>query len=73
MHINRALLESSDITKHFMTETERKTKRALCQLLIDRGHRKYAERFWKFDFNIVDSKNTQTLQQQFHLMRLQYL
>lgn len=56
MHINRALLESSDITKHFMTETERKTKRALCQLLIDRGHRKYAERFWKFDFNIVDSK-----------------
>lgn len=56
MHINRALLESSDITKHFMTDRERKTKKALCQLLIDKGHRKYAERFWKLDFNIVDSK-----------------
>jgi hypothetical protein len=56
MHINRALLESSDITRHFMTETERQTKKALCQLLIKRGHRKYAERFWKFDFNIIDAK-----------------
>lgn len=56
MHINRALLESSDITRHFMTDRERKVKKALCQLLINRGHRKYAERFWKFDFNIIDSK-----------------
>jgi len=56
MQINRALLESSDITRHFMTDRERKTKKALCQLLIDKGHRKYAERFWKFDFNIIDSK-----------------
>ena len=56
MQINRALLESSDITRHFMTETERQTKKVLCQLLIKRGHRKYAERFWKFDFNIVDAK-----------------
>ncbi len=56
MQINRALLESSDITRHFMTDRERKTKKALCQLLINKGHRKYAERFWKFDFNIVDSK-----------------
>ena len=56
MQINRALLESSDITKHFMTDRERKVKKALCQLLIDKGHRKYAERFWKLDFNIVDSK-----------------
>ena len=55
MQINRALLESSDITRHFMTDRERKVKKALCQLLIDRGHRKYAERFWKLDFNIVDS------------------
>jgi hypothetical protein len=38
-----------------MTATERQTKKALCQLLIKRGHRKYAERFWKFDFNIVDA------------------
>lgn len=56
MHINRALLESSDIARHFMTDRERKVKKALCQLLIDKGHRKYAERFWKLDFNIVDSK-----------------
>ena len=56
MQINRALLESSAITRHFMTDRERKTKKALCQLLINKGHRKYAERFWKFDFNIVDSK-----------------
>lgn len=55
MQINRALLESSDITRHFMTDRERKVKKALCQLLINRGHRKYAERFWKFDFNIIDS------------------
>ena len=55
MHINRALLESSDITRHFMTDRERKVKKALCQLLIDKGHRKYAERFWKLDFNIIDS------------------
>jgi hypothetical protein len=39
-----------------MTATERQTKKALCQLLINRNHRKYAERFWKFDFNIVDAK-----------------
>jgi hypothetical protein len=56
MQINRALLESSDITRHFMTGRERKVKKALCQLLIDKGHRKYAERFWKLDFNIIDSK-----------------
>ena len=56
MHINRALLESSGITKHFMTGEERAVKKALCQLLIDRGHRKYAERFWKLDFNIISSK-----------------
>ena len=56
MLINRALLESSDITRHFMTDRERKVKKALCQLLIDKGHRKYAERFWKLDFNIIDSK-----------------
>ena len=56
MQINRALLESSDIARHFMTDRERKTKKALCQLLIDKGHRKYAERFWKLDFNIIDSK-----------------
>ena len=56
MHINRALLESSDIVRHFMTDRERKVKKALCRLLIDKGHRKYAERFWKLDFNIIDSK-----------------
>ena len=56
MQINRALLESSDIARHFMTDRERKVKKALCQLLIDKGHRKYAERFWKLDFNIIDSK-----------------
>ncbi len=56
MNINRALLEASEITKHFMTREERAVKRQLCQLLIDRGHRKYAERFWKLDFNIIDSK-----------------
>ena len=56
MQINRALLESSAITRHFMTDRERKLKKALCQLLISKGHRKYAERFWKLDFNIVDSK-----------------
>lgn len=55
MQINKALLESA-ITKHFMTSRERQVKKALCQLLIDKGHRKYAERFWKLDFNIVDSK-----------------
>ena len=55
MQINRALLESSGITRHFMTDRERKVKKALCQLLIDKGHRKYAERFWKLDFNIIDS------------------
>ena len=56
MQINHALLESSDIARHFMTDRERKLKKALCQLLIDKGHRKYAERFWKLDFNIIDSK-----------------
>ena len=56
MNINRALLEASNITKHFMTREERAVKLQLCQLLIDRGHRKYAERFWKLDFNIIDSK-----------------
>ena len=56
MQINRALLESSDIARHFMTDRERKVKKALCQLLISKGHRKYAERFWKLDFNIIDSK-----------------
>ena len=56
MYINRALLESSDITKHFMTSEERRVKKQLCQLLIDRGHRKYAERFWKLDFNIISAK-----------------
>jgi hypothetical protein len=56
MNINRALLEASDITKHFMTREERAVKMQLCQLLIDRGHRKYAERFWKLDFNIISSK-----------------
>lgn len=56
MQINRTLLESSAITRHFMTDRERRVKKALCQLLIDRGHRKYAERFWKLDFNIIDSK-----------------
>jgi hypothetical protein len=57
MHINKALLESSaEITRHFMTDRERRVKKALCQLLIDKGHRKYAERFWKLDFNIIDSK-----------------
>lgn len=56
MYINKALLESSAIARHFMTDRERKVKKHLCQLLIDKGHRKYAERFWKLDFNIVDSK-----------------
>jgi hypothetical protein len=56
MQINKALLESSAITRHFMTDREHKVKKALCQLLIDKGHRKYAERFWKLDFNIIDSK-----------------
>lgn len=56
MQISRALLESSAITRHFMTDRERRVKKALCQLLIDKGHRKYAERFWKLDFNIIDSK-----------------
>ena len=56
MQLNKKLLESSDIARHFMTDRERRTKKALCQLLIDKGHRKYAERFWKLDFNIVDSK-----------------
>jgi hypothetical protein len=55
MQLNKALLESSAITRHFMTDRERRTKKALCQLLIDKGHRKYAERFWKLDFNIIDS------------------
>lgn len=56
MYINNALLESSAIAKHFMTARERQVKKMLCQLLIDKGHRKYAERFWKLDFNIIDSK-----------------
>lgn len=56
MYINKALLESSGITKHFMTGEERRVKKQLCQLLLDRGHRKYAERFWKLDFNIISSK-----------------
>lgn len=56
MQLNRALLESSDITRHFMTGRERSLRKTLCQLLIDKGHRKYAERFFKLDFNIVDSK-----------------
>lgn len=56
MNINRALLEASAITKHFMTREEREVKRQLCQLLIDRGHTKYARRFWMLDFNIIDSK-----------------
>lgn len=46
---------SDDIVRHHMTHQELVVKKALCQLLIDKGHRKYAERFWKFDFNIVDS------------------
>lgn len=56
MNINRALLEASAITKHFMSSEEREIKRQLCQLLIDRGHTKYARRFWMLDFNIINSK-----------------
>ena len=56
MLVNHALLEASAVTRHFMTKQERQTKKALCRLLIDKGHRKYAERFWRFDFNIVSSK-----------------
>lgn len=56
MLVNHALLEASAVTRHFMTEQERKTKFMLCKLLIDKGHRKYAERFRRFDFNIVSSK-----------------
>lgn len=56
MYINRALLEASEITKHFMTREELRVKKQLCQLLIDRGHRKYAQRFWKLDFNIISAK-----------------
>jgi hypothetical protein len=56
MNINRALLEASAITKHFMTREEQAVKKQLCQLLIDRGHTKYARRFWMLDFNIIDSK-----------------
>lgn len=36
---------SDQLLKHHMTAQERKVKKALCQLLIDKGHRKYAERF----------------------------
>lgn len=60
MQINKALLESSAITRHFMTGRERQVKKALCQLLLNKGHRKYAERFFKFDFNIIDSKKHPT-------------
>lgn len=55
MHINKKLLESDDITRHFMTDRERKLRVALCQLLVKRRHVKYAKRFAKLDFNIVDS------------------
>lgn len=55
MQINRKLLESSDIARHFMTDRERKLRVALCRLLIEKGHVKYAKRFAKLDFNIVDS------------------
>ena len=39
-----------------MTDKEQRVKKALCQLLIDKKHSKYAERFRKLYFNIVDSK-----------------
>lgn len=55
MQTNRALLESSAITRHFMTDRERQTRKALCRLLVEKGHRKYAERLFKLDFNIVSS------------------
>ena len=56
MQINRLILESSDITKHFMTEEETATKIALCKLLVSKNHRKYAERFYKhYELNIVSS------------------
>lgn len=55
MYINRALLEASGGRKHFMTAEERKVKKKLCQLLIDKKHVKYARRFWEFDFNLVDA------------------
>lgn len=55
MYRNRALIESADIRRYPMTDRDRRVKKALCQLLIDKGHRKYAERFWKLDFNIIPS------------------
>ncbi len=56
MYINRKLLEASDITKHVMTSEEKALRDQLTQLLVDRGHVKYAQRFYKLYFNIVDSK-----------------
>lgn len=56
MNINKLILESSDIAKHPITEREREVKNALVQLLVNKNHRKYAERFYRhYDFNIVDS------------------
>ena len=56
MQTNRLILESSDITKHYMTAEETATKIALCRLLVDKNHRKYAERFYKnYELNIVSS------------------
>ena len=56
MYLNRALLEASGAKKHYMTSEERKLKKRLCRLLIDKKHPKYARRFLEFDFNLVDAK-----------------
>ena len=59
MQINRALLEKlfeAGEKRHFMTKEERKLKKRLIRLLVDKKHPKYARRFLDFDFNLVDAK-----------------
>lgn len=40
--------------KYFSSNAELRIKKAICQLLIDRKHRKFAEVLWGLDFEVVE-------------------
>jgi hypothetical protein len=57
MILKNALTEAKILEgfKHFMTKREQEVRYDICRLLIKNNHRRYAERFWELDLNLVDS------------------
>ncbi len=54
------LAESHGLTegmKHFMTKEEQQVKEEIVRLLIKNNHRKYAQKFWELDLNLVSAKD----------------